>query len=123
MDIGALAQQHHKRHPDDGKQRVRPTSLDQATVINYTSQIKRVIFILDDQVLIYRSEKSVNVIERHKILSSVLLSLRVIDQAWIYALQEDKEDSREDGFAVYDLIRLVKNGIVNKFFITKTING
>lgn len=37
------------------------------------------IFILDDQVLIYRSEKSVNVIERHKILSSVLLSLRVID--------------------------------------------
>jgi len=79
MDVGALAQQHHKRHPDDGKWRVRPTSLDRATVINYTSQIKRVIFILDDQVLIYRSEKSVNVIERHKILSSVLLSLRVID--------------------------------------------
>ena len=79
MDIGALAQQHHKRHTDGEKQRVRPISLDRATVINYTSQIKRVIFILDDQVLIYRSEKSVNVIERHKILGSVLLSLRVID--------------------------------------------
>ena len=79
MDIGALAQHRRKREAGEIEQQASPTSLDRATIINYTSQIKRVIFILDDHVLIYRSEKSANVIERHKVLGSVLLSLRAID--------------------------------------------
>lgn len=49
--------------------------------------------------------------------------MRIIDQAWIYTLQQTTDKVEDSGFYVYDLRELVNNGDVKKFKLGDTILG
>jgi|TARA_B110000285_G_C14833601_1_gene472040 hypothetical protein len=56
-------------------------------------------------------------------LEAEIKGMRIIDQAWIYTLQQTTDKVEESGFYVYDLRELVNNGDVKKFKLGNTILG
>ena len=81
------------------------------------------VLFLNDRIFVYKiGKKEIKLVHTIE-LEHFLISINLIDQAWIYALQEDKNDRSEGGCFVYDMYRLIKYNKINQYELTKTING
>ena len=85
-----------------------------ASFIHYNEdKFMRMVMFIGDRIFVYKiGKKEIKLLHTIE-LDHYIISINLVDQSWIYTIQECVNDRSEGGCYVYDMVRLVKYNKIN----------